>query len=45
VQEPIDLRERFGPDPDLDDVYDEVTGEMQDTLSDLADERTLPLAG
>jgi hypothetical protein len=45
VMPPIDLTERFGADPDPDHVYHEVTGEMQATLSDLADERTLPLAG
>jgi 1-acyl-sn-glycerol-3-phosphate acyltransferase len=45
VLPPIDLRERFGPDPDLDAVYDEITGEMQETLTELSDERTLPLVG
>ncbi len=33
VLEPIDLRERFGDDPDLDEVYDDVIGDMQDTLT------------
>jgi 1-acyl-sn-glycerol-3-phosphate acyltransferase len=45
VLEPIDLRERFGSAPDPDAVYDEVTGDMQETLTDLAEERTLPLVG
>jgi 1-acyl-sn-glycerol-3-phosphate acyltransferase len=45
VLEPIDLVERFGPDPDVDEVYDVVTTEMQDTLSELADDRTLPVVG
>jgi 1-acyl-sn-glycerol-3-phosphate acyltransferase len=45
VLPPVDLRERFGSKPELDDVYDGVTGEMQDALSGLADERTLPLVG
>jgi 1-acyl-sn-glycerol-3-phosphate acyltransferase len=45
VLPPIDLRERFGPDPDPDDVYDEVTGEMQESLSDLSDERGVPILG
>jgi 1-acyl-sn-glycerol-3-phosphate acyltransferase len=45
VMPPVDLRERFGPDPDPQDVYEEVTGEMQDALDDLSDERTLPLVG
>ena len=41
---PIHL-ERFGSDPDTDAIYDEVTGEMQETLTELSDERTLPLVG
>src|SRR5919112_1950033 len=45
VMEPVDLRRRFGDDADPDQVYEEVTGEMQETLDDLADERTLPLVG
>jgi 1-acyl-sn-glycerol-3-phosphate acyltransferase len=45
VLPPIDLRERFGPDPDFDAVYDEVTGEMQETLTELSEERDLPLVG
>lgn len=45
VLPPIALRERFGPDPDPDAVYDEVTGEMQESLSDLADERDVPILG
>jgi 1-acyl-sn-glycerol-3-phosphate acyltransferase len=42
---PIDLKERFGADPDADAVYEEVTEEMQDSLSELSDERTLPVVG
>jgi 1-acyl-sn-glycerol-3-phosphate acyltransferase len=45
VLEPIDLRERFGPDPDLDEVYDYVTGLMQEELTALAAERRLPVLG
>lgn len=46
VLPPIDLRERFGPDPDHDEVYEEVTGEMQDALAGLSDERSaIPLVG
>jgi 1-acyl-sn-glycerol-3-phosphate acyltransferase len=45
VMPPVDLRERFGPKPDPEDVYDELTDEMQDTLADLSEERTLPLVG
>jgi 1-acyl-sn-glycerol-3-phosphate acyltransferase len=45
VLPPIDLDERFGPEPDHEEVYEEVTGEMQDALSELQDERTLPVVG
>jgi 1-acyl-sn-glycerol-3-phosphate acyltransferase len=45
VLEPIRLRERFGEDPDLDEVYDHLTALMQNTLDDLADERRLPVLG
>lgn len=45
VQPPIDLVERFGPNPDHEQVYDEITHEMQDKLSDLQGERTLPIVG
>ena len=43
--DPIDLRAEFGPDPDVDRVYDEVVGRMQDCLTDLAAERRLPVLG
>jgi 1-acyl-sn-glycerol-3-phosphate acyltransferase len=42
---PIDLHEQFGPEPDPDDVYAYVVGEMQDTLDVLAAERRLPVIG
>jgi 1-acyl-sn-glycerol-3-phosphate acyltransferase len=45
VLEPIDLRERFGPEPNFDEVYDTVVGRMQDELSHLAAERRLPVLG
>jgi 1-acyl-sn-glycerol-3-phosphate acyltransferase len=45
VQPPIDLAERFGPNPDHERVYDEITARMQDTLSELQGERTLPIVG
>jgi 1-acyl-sn-glycerol-3-phosphate acyltransferase len=41
----INLRERFGPDPDVDEVYDHVTGVMQAALSGLAAERRYPVIG
>ena len=45
VLEPIDVREQFGDDPDLDEVYDYVTRVMQETLDTLAAERRFPVIG
>jgi 1-acyl-sn-glycerol-3-phosphate acyltransferase len=45
VLEPIDLNERFGLEPDPDEVYEAVTGDMQEVLSGLAEERTAPVIG
>jgi 1-acyl-sn-glycerol-3-phosphate acyltransferase len=42
---PIYLREEFGEEPDLDEVYDHVTRLMQDTLDAMAAERRLPVLG
>ena len=42
---PIDLRAEFGPEPDLDDVYDHLMRLMQETLDALAAERRLPVIG
>jgi 1-acyl-sn-glycerol-3-phosphate acyltransferase len=42
---PIDLRDEFGPEPDLDEVYDHLLRVMQDTLDALAAERRLPILG
>src|SRR3954469_7435109 len=42
---PIHLREEFGDDPDLDEIYDHVVRLMQDTLEALAAERRLPVIG
>jgi 1-acyl-sn-glycerol-3-phosphate acyltransferase len=41
----IDVRERFGPDPDIDEVYEHVTRVMQEALSALAAERRFPVIG
>jgi len=41
----IDLVERFGANPDHEQVYEQVTGEMQETLSELQAERAVPLVG
>src|SRR3954449_6204940 len=45
VLDPIDINEEFGPNPDHDEVYDEVLGRMQQTLDHLQPERRLPLIG
>src|SRR3954454_23779449 len=45
VMKPIDLRERFGPEPDVDRIYEEVTTTMQGQLDELAAERRLPVVG
>jgi len=45
VLEALDLEAQFGPDPDLDVVYDHVVGLMQATLDRLQAERRLPLLG
>lgn len=42
VQEPIDLQERYGDNPDWDHAYDYVTSKMQTGLSELAAKRVLP---
>ena len=41
----IDLRAEFGPDPDVDEVYDHLMRLMQDTLDALAAERRFPVLG
>lgn len=45
VLPPIDLVQQFGPDPDVDEVYDHVTQVMQDALDSLAAERRYPVLG
>jgi 1-acyl-sn-glycerol-3-phosphate acyltransferase len=45
VMEPLDLRREFGPEPDVDRVYDAVVARMQRTLDALAAERRLPVIG
>ncbi|MDQ3644160.1 MAG: 1-acyl-sn-glycerol-3-phosphate acyltransferase [Actinomycetota bacterium] len=45
VLPPIDLRERYGSAPDVDEVYTDLMEQMQDTLTALASERTLPVIG
>jgi 1-acyl-sn-glycerol-3-phosphate acyltransferase len=41
----IDLKEEFGREPDVDDVYDEVLARMQGALTALQAERRFPLIG
>jgi 1-acyl-sn-glycerol-3-phosphate acyltransferase len=41
----IRLRQEFGSDPDLDEVYDHVIRVMQETLDALSAERQLPVLG
>jgi 1-acyl-sn-glycerol-3-phosphate acyltransferase len=45
VLPPIDLAQEFGPDPDVDEIYDHVTRMMQDALDALAAERRHPVLG
>jgi 1-acyl-sn-glycerol-3-phosphate acyltransferase len=42
---PIHLRDEFGDNPDVDEVYDHVIRLMQETLDALAAERRLPVIG
>jgi 1-acyl-sn-glycerol-3-phosphate acyltransferase len=41
----IDLKKRLGKDANPDDAYELVTDRMQDALTDLAEERSLPIVG
>jgi 1-acyl-sn-glycerol-3-phosphate acyltransferase len=41
----IDLRAEFGPEPDVDEIYDHLQRLMQDTLDALAAERRFPVLG
>ena len=45
VLPPIEIREEFGRDPDLDEVYEHVIATMQDALGVMAAERRLPVIG
>jgi 1-acyl-sn-glycerol-3-phosphate acyltransferase len=42
---PIHLRQEFGPEPDVDEVYAHVMRLMQETLDALASERRFPVLG
>jgi 1-acyl-sn-glycerol-3-phosphate acyltransferase len=41
----IELRDEFGEDPDVDEIYDHLMRLMQDTLDALAAERRMPILG
>jgi 1-acyl-sn-glycerol-3-phosphate acyltransferase len=43
--EPIDLRARYGADPDVDEIYRDLMAMMQKTVSGLQRERRLPVLG
>src|SRR5215212_408728 len=45
VLPPVYLREQFGQEPDIAEIYRHVLGEMQGKLDDLAAERRWPLIG
>jgi 1-acyl-sn-glycerol-3-phosphate acyltransferase len=45
AMEPIHLRERFGRDPDTEEIYEHITGVMQAKLDQLSAERRLPVIG
>jgi 1-acyl-sn-glycerol-3-phosphate acyltransferase len=45
AMEPIEPRQRFGSDPDTDEVYEHITRVMQEKLDELSAERRLPLVG
>jgi 1-acyl-sn-glycerol-3-phosphate acyltransferase len=44
VMPAIDLR-RYGEDPDVGEIYDDVTSRMQDVLDSLSEERRFPVLG
>lgn len=45
VMPPIDLAERFGEDPDVEEINEELLARMQDVLTALGRERRLPVIG
>jgi hypothetical protein len=45
VLEPIDLHERFGPNPRVDKIYNTITQLMQQTPDELPAQRHLPVIG
>src|SRR3954447_8191408 len=45
VLDPVHVREEFGDEPDLDQVYDHVLARMQAALDHMARDRVLPVIG
>ncbi len=45
VMPKVDLREQYGDDPDVNEIYDDVISRMQDVLESLSEERRLPVIG
>jgi 1-acyl-sn-glycerol-3-phosphate acyltransferase len=45
VLDPVDVREEFGPEPDLDAVYEHVLSRMQAALDHMRRDRVLPVIG
>jgi 1-acyl-sn-glycerol-3-phosphate acyltransferase len=45
VMPKVDLREQYGEDPDVNEIYDDVISSMQDVLEALSEERRLPIIG
>ena len=43
--EPIDLRAKYGADPDFDEIYRDLMAAMQATMTALQSERRLPIIG
>jgi 1-acyl-sn-glycerol-3-phosphate acyltransferase len=41
----VDLRERYGEDPNVEEIYDDTIRRMQDVLDSLSEERRLPVIG
>jgi hypothetical protein len=41
----IDLRERYGKDPDVAQIDRDIRAQMQDVLTSLAEDRRLPVIG
>ena len=42
---PINLRERYGENPDVEEIYDDLVATMQETLTALQRDRRLPVIG